>query len=146
MDFRVSIGNIIAVLIRIEKQVGWHEYPGASAPSDYAAGHVQAIKEGFMFIKNSVPISVLMNGDFVFSLEVIGGRRRNLVENRAQVLVVLDDFHPGGKGVLEVLGDPKTSSFIKIHVQGLRYRRFMRHHLHGKSLCYLKFFDAFFRV
>ena len=139
----VAIGNVVAILVRIKEQIRRHQHPCSTTAGDDTAGHIQPIEEGLVFVENAIAVGVLVNGDFVFAAKMIRRRRWHFVEHRAQVLVVLQNFDARGKGILQILRHPHPPALVKIHIERLRYRRFVRHHLHRQPLGHLQFLGAF---
>ena len=137
----IAIRNVVAVFVRIKQQVRRHQYPCAAATGDHAAGHVQAVEKGFVFVKDPVAVGVLVDGNLVFPAKMIGRRRRHFVVHGPQILVVLHNLQAGGKRVLEILRHPEPAAFIEIHVERLGYGRFMGDHLHGQAVCEFEFLE-----
>ena len=141
----IAIRNVVAVFVRIKQQVRRHQYPCAAATGDHAAGHVQAVEKGFVFVKDPVAVGVLVDGNLVFPAKMIGRRRRHFVVHGPQILVVLHNLQAGGKRVLEILRHPEPAAFIEIHVERLGYGRFMGGHLHGEPVCEFEFLECLLR-
>ena len=141
MYFGITIRNVVVVFVGIKQQVRRHQHPCAAATGDHAAGHVQAVEKGFVFVKDPVAVGVLVNGNLVFPAKMIGWRRRHFVVHGPQILVVLHDFQAGGKRVLQILRHPESAAFIEIQVERLGYGRFMGGHLYGEPVCEFEFLE-----
>ena len=75
-------------MVGIEEQVRRIEYPDAAAAPGAGRGDVQPVDEGLVLVEDAVAVGVLVDGDLVAPLEVVGRRRRHLVVDGAQKLVL----------------------------------------------------------
>lgn len=72
-----------------------------------------------MGFERAIAIGVFVDGDTIFSGEVVRGRWWDLVVDRAPELVVTNLGESGGFGVLSVFDDPEAAAFIEAEVEGL---------------------------
>ena len=141
----VAIGNVVAILVRIKKQVRRHQHPCSTTTGDYAARHVQAVEESLVLGENAIAVGVLVDSNLVLATKMVGRGRRHLIKYCTQVLVVLQNLDTCWKGILQILSHPHSPAFIKIHIEWLRYCRLMGYYLHRQPLGHLQPFDAILR-
>ena len=78
-----------------------------------------------MRVKDAVAVGILMDGDLVLTAESLvlgrseGGRRRDLVEDLAEVLVPGKNLEPCRIGILDILNDPEPTPFVEVELQWL---------------------------
>jgi hypothetical protein len=75
----------------------------------------------------------------LFSLELPGSQgshrgHSGILQGDPQMLVILDDLQPGGKGVLDVLHDPETAAFVEMKIQRLANHGFTGNNVHLQTI------------
>jgi hypothetical protein len=114
MNDRVAIGHVVFVFVRVEEEIGRIEHPDAIFVVLERRADIEAIDEGFDVLEAAVAVAVFVDGDFVPAFVVVRRRRRDHIENGAEVFVVANDFEAGWKGILEVLNDPHAPTFVEV--------------------------------
>src|SRR5882762_32702 len=145
MHLRRTIGNIVVIFIRVKEQVGGIHHPHAAAPRQCAGRDVQASDEIFMRLIESIAIFVFKNRDLVRALDMVWGRLRHFVEHRPQMLVVLEDFQSGRKGILEVLHYPHPPALIETDADWLTHVRLARGEVYVTGVRQGELFERFLR-
>ena len=118
-----AVGDVVTVLVRVEEEIRRVQHPHAAATGDDTARNVQVGDEVLGLVEDAVAVGVLEDGDAVLALEVVRRRRRNLVVNGAEVLIILRDLETGGERVLEILHDPHPATVIEVDIQRLADHR-----------------------
>ena len=120
------VGNVVAIFVRVKKQVGRIQHPHAATAGDDAARDVQIGKKILRLVEHAVALCAFEDRDAIRALEMIRRRRRSAVEHRAQILVVAEHLHPRRERILEILHDPQPPALIEVNVQRLPHHRFGR--------------------
>src|SRR5690606_31820178 len=134
MNIRDFIGDVISVAFGIDEQIRRVQNPDPSSSELHTRNNIQASKKVFVPVENPISVGVFENRYLVCAGCVMRGRRRNTVENRPQVTIVLDDLKSCRKGILQVLDDPKPTSFVKADIEWLADHGFAGHDIHRQRV------------
>jgi hypothetical protein len=133
VDDRVAVGDVVAVLVGVEQQVGGVHHPDAvvAGPRPPRPGRalVAIDRPGHERLgrpERAVAVDVFQDGDRVPPGGVVRRDGRHLVELRPDELVVLDHLQPGRERVLHVLHDPHPPALVEVEAQRLADRRLRR--------------------
>ena len=123
MHHRVAVRDVVAVFVRIKKQVRRIEHPHTAAPVRERSDDVESIDKRLVPIQNPVAIGVFVDGDLVAPADVVGRRGRHLVVNGAPIIIAAGHLQPGRVRVLLILHHPHPAALVEVHKQRLLHQR-----------------------
>jgi len=124
------------VSVCVEKQIRWLGHEHSVMSERHARREIQPRHEIFELVGYAITIRVFADGDFVRTFRPARRRLRHAIVFRAEILIHIRRFKPGGIWILEILHDPDASARIETHRDGLTNVRFARDELHFETICH----------
>ena len=90
--FRVRIGNVVAIGIGIEQQVGRIAHPDPAVTDGHRGGNVEPGDDILVGVENAVAIRVFKDRDFIRALGSVRRSLGDFIKLSPQVIVVFDDL------------------------------------------------------
>ncbi len=72
VDRGVGVGDVVAVGVGIEEEIGWVEDPDPSPPNQDRRDDIQACDDILCFVIGSIAVGIFEHADFVGAGEMVG--------------------------------------------------------------------------
>jgi hypothetical protein len=118
--FRVSVGHVVPIPVRVEEQVRRIEDEVPAAPVLDGGANIQAIEEDAVFVEATVAVGVFVIEIRSRTAHAAWRRIGHLVVDRAPVVIVADHFQPRRLRILPVFDDPHTTVLVEVQEDRLR--------------------------
>src|SRR5262245_11473561 len=113
-NFRITIGNVVAIAVGIEKQIWRLKHEHAAVAESESAGEIQTGDEIVCAVGAAIAIGVLKDGDAVGAFRTARWRFRNAVVDGARPAIHLGALETRGIGILKVLNDPQPPAVVEL--------------------------------
>src|SRR6266568_1184273 len=111
----IAVGNIIAVLVGIEKQIRRLHHEHAAKPELNAGDEIEIADEVLELISVAGAGRVFHDSNAIGALWTAGRRFRHAVINGTGVAVHADALQPRRVGILQILNGPEPSPIVELH-------------------------------